>query len=313
MIAFQQADGSVRAALVSDLDEPPLIEEDGCAVSFGSGMNGRRLQYYSPCEERKLIVYDLDTEDRFEVATGVANYRVVGERSDGPVVSYLINEDGNGSVGALWARFGTEPAIKLGEDAHLGLTRLAADGELELVDSWVSGEGGDLSIGRVGKELTRIGRGVVYYSSLGIIGDYDGELGTLYTLEDDALTRIQRGVSTRGIRYDSPTKRGLVLVDYDGAEGTLTLIKQSEAIELSENVRPDSYQFTVQLPTVTILSDLDEETGTATLKLRRIDSDEETIVSDGVSETLEVSWPKEGMLYSVPEGARSGIWFTAAR
>ena len=107
-------------------------------------------------------------------------------------------------------------------------------------------------------------------------------------------------------------KRALVLVDYDGYEGELTLIRDGEATSMSKNVRPDSYQFTVQLPTVTILSDLDEETGTATLKLRELDTENESVVSEGVSEVLEVSWPKSGLLYSIPAGVRAGIWFTEA-
>jgi hypothetical protein len=228
------------------------------------------------------------------------------------VLLYVTGDDGSPSVGTLWARFGQQTPIKVGERGHLGLTRLTTEGEIRAVLDW-GDVGGTLLKGEVDQDLDTLARDVVYYTSFGVIGDWDGQNGTLYQFEGDELVRVQRNVTTRGFRYDSLTKRGLVLVGFDGDRGELTLIQDGDATPLSKNVRENAYQFTVQLPTVTILSDLDDETGTATLKLRQTQSAIETVVSDGVSEVLEVSWPKAGFLYSVPKGDRAGIWFTDAQ
>jgi hypothetical protein len=312
MVAYKQSNGEVYVALTSDLAHPRLLTGDGCELSLRAGQSGRQLVSYSPCTAKDVVSFELETDTRQVLASAVSGYRIVGDRSDGPVLLYVTNEDGNRSVGTLWARFGEELPLQLGELGHLGLTRLNVEGELKAVLNW--GEtGGTLSLGTAGEKLTKLADNVIYWGGVGIIADWDGAAGTLYNFEkDETLTRVQRRVSTRGIRYDGATERGLVLVDFDGEQGALTLIRQGEATKMSENVRPDSYQFTVQLPTVTILSDLDPKSGAATLKLRRLDSEEETVVSDGVSETLEVSWPEAGFLYSVPAGERAGIWFSKA-
>jgi hypothetical protein len=193
------------------------------------------------------------------------------------------------------------------------LTRLNGEGLLKAVVDW-GDLGGALRVGQLGEDLEQLATDVVYYSSFGVIGNWDGTTGTLFQVDDtgEKLTRVTDSVATAGIRYDGNTKRGLVLVDFDGTEGELTLIRDGKATALAKNVRRDSYQFTVQLPTVTILSDFDTETGAATLRLRETDTPTETVVSVGVSEVLEVSWPRAGLLYSVPVGERAGIWFTEA-
>lgn len=317
MIAYHQESGEVRVAYASDLTSSARIESDACRVSFSSGNDGTRLLYYSPCEERNVVAYDLATEKRNVLAEGVANYRIIGERTDGTVTMYITNDDGNSSVGTLWARFGAEQPVRIGVNGHLGLTRLNTSGEIKAILDW--GEhGGTLSVGQAGVELEELLSDVVYYGSSGVIADWDGEAGTLYNLTSElTVERVLKDVTTRGLKYDSPTKRSLVLMNFDGDKGDLMLVRQNdqkeEPILMSKDVQADSYQFTVQLPTVTILSGLDAETGTATLKLRKLDGSGETIVADGVSEALEVSWPKAGMLYSIPVGERAGIWFSEAR
>lgn len=313
-VVYHQSNHEIYTALASDLRERTLVEQDACGLSLGSGQNGPRLLYYSPCAEQTLVLYELETGTRQVIAERVANYRIVDDRSDGPVVLYLEAGGDSAVVGKLWARYGQELPVLVGSRGHLGLTRLSADGLAKAVLDW--GEfGGSLRVGQVGQNLTELASDVVYYSAFGVIGDWDGTTGTLFQFDETGkkLDEVAPNVATAGIKYDSNTKRGLVLVDYDGNEGALTLVRDGKATALAERVRPDSYQFTVQLPTVTILSDLDADTGTATLRLRETDTSSETVVSEGVSEVLEVSWPKAGLLYSVPVGERAGIWFTEAQ
>lgn len=313
MLAYHQSNDEIYTVLASSLSSPKRIQTDACRMSLGAGGTGPRVMYYSPCAAQDLTMTTLDDDEVTVLAEGISGYNVVGERSDGPVLMYIENEDKNPTIGTLYARFGLKAPVEIGERGNIGLTRLSAEGDIRAVLDW--GEnGGSLQLGTAGEKLDEVATGVVYVSSFGVIGDWDGLTGTLYGWgDDDTLSRVTRNVATRGLQYDSNTKRALVLVDYDGHQGELTLIRDGEAKPMSKNVRPDSYQFTVQLPTVTVLSDLDEETGTATLKLRELDTEDESIVSEGVSEVVEVSWPKSGLLYSIPVGERAGIWFTEAR
>jgi hypothetical protein len=313
MLAYHQANDEIYTVLASDLSAPTLIDEDACSFALSTGLQGPRLLYYSPCAEQNLVMYELESQSRTVIAEHVANYRVVDERSDGPVVLYLEAGGPSTVIGKLWARFGQQPPVPVGDNGHLGLTRLNGDGLVKAVLDW-GDLGGALRAGQLGEDLTELATDVVYYSSFGVIGDWNGTTGTLYQFDDtgEQLVKVTKHVATAGIRYDTNTKRGLVLVDFDGQEGELTMIRDGKATPLTKNVRPDSYQFTVQLPTVTVLSDLDPETGSATLRLRDTETDSETVVSEGVSEVLEVSWPTAGLLYSVPVGERAGIWFTEA-
>jgi hypothetical protein len=308
LLIYRQQDGAAYRVPVTDLSSPELIESDACELAPSQGTNGLELFYYSPCEPpRDLVLQELETGNRRILAEGVANYKFVEHRSDGPIFLYLAGDTGT----SMWARFGEQSPVFIGEGGNLGLTNLTPEGQIKAVLDW--GEyGGTFNVGEVGKELTLLARDVVYYTSLGVIADWDGALGTLYGFEDEELTPILRNVTTQGLFYDRITKRALVLVDYDGSQGELTMVRDAKGTPLSKRVRRDSYQFTVQLPTVTILSDLEPD-GTATLKLRETDSETETIVSLGVSEVLEVNWPAAGFLYSVPLGDRNGIWFTEVR
>lgn len=314
LIAYHERAGGIYTAPVSDLSNATLIEQDGCRFAMSVGPNGVRLLYYAPCVEPDLVMYEVETGARTVIAENVVNHRLIGDRPDGPVVLYVEAGGLNATVGTLRARFGGQAPVLVGENGHLGLTRLTSEGALKAVLDF-GDNGGALRAGEVGGKLAELATGVIYYSSLGVIGDWDGDAGTLYQFDDagEELVEVAQRVTTSGMKYDHNTKRGLVLVGYDGVEGELTLIRDRGATALAERVRADSYQFTVQLPTVTILNEFDTETSTATLRLRETETTMETVVSEGVSEVLEVSWPKAGFLYSVPVGERAGIWFTEAQ
>lgn len=315
MVAVQNSASDLFVAHAADISAMKKIDEDACRVVFNSGAHGRELVYFSPCAKKELVVYELETDVRRSMGAGVVDYKIVGATETGPVILYVTEPNADSPKrGTLRARWGEKTPVTLGSDAHLGLSRLKASEEAQVVVDW-SDNSGTLKQGKAGQKLTAVAEGVSYFSSLGIISDFDGNNGRFSSLDSDTgeLTLLAEKASIHGIRRDAATDRALFLANYDGTEGDLTLLETGETQLISHNVRPNSYQFTALLPMITVLSDLVPDEGVATLKLRYIDRDEDVIVSDGVSETLEVGWPREGMLYSVPRGDDAGIWFAEAQ
>jgi hypothetical protein len=62
-----------------------------------------------------------------------------------------------------------------------------------------------------------------------------------------------------------------------------------------------------------MLSDYDDASDTATLQVRLLDTGDQFQVSNGVSELVEVGFPRPGVLYGVPAGSRAGLWFAGVR
>lgn len=285
------------------------VAEGACEAQFNTGTNGRELLFYSPCEERTLRVHELDTGTTRTIRSGIVDYRVHGSTDTGPLLLYLTDEAEEVGIGTVWARWGQNDPIRLGRNANFRMSRLSSSGWARIVVDW-DGQGGTLMSGQLGEPLEEIAAGVAYYSSVGLISDFDGYNGDLHSLnEDNEVRLITESVSIRGIRIDQARGRALLLSGFDGVEGRLTLVEDGKARKMTERVRPSSYQFTVLLPMVTLLSDLDATTNTATLKMHRTDRDEELEIATGVIETVEVAWPTKGLLYSAPAAEIPGIYF----
>lgn len=293
-------------------DQTPIVE-DACGLSVGTGNAGRELRYYQPCDDRKLWAHELVTNKRWEYVDGVRRFSIAGSTDEGPIIMYLTDPAADNSrVGTLWVQWGQASPIRVAEDAHFSLSSLR-DREIRTVREW-TGTGGELVIGELGDDLEPFAKGVAYFSSIGLIHNFDGEQGELATLDDDgSLTPVAENVSLDGIRIDSALDRALFMTDVSGGEGTLVLLEDGIVRPLSDQVRPGSYQFTALLPTVTVLSHILPDTGTAELTLHWTERIEQRTISDGVAESVEVNWPEEGMLYSVTTEARRGIWFARMR
>jgi hypothetical protein len=291
--------------------DPSSVEEiatDACDVVLNTGQFGLEFLYFSPCSERKLHVYEVETKTRREIRSAIADYKVVGSTDTGPVLLYLTDVSEQNS-GTLWARWGQNEPIKLGTGGNLSLSRLAGGQQARVVVDW-DGSGGTLLAGKLGDELEPLARSVTYHTSAGLIADFDGNNGTLYRFDpNDSLEQVAESISPRGIRNDNQLDRTLFLSDFDGIEGELVLIEGDRVRPLSKKVRPNAYQFTVQMKRVTLLSDLDEESNTATLKLPSTEYDDVAVINTGVAESLEVDWPKRGLLYSAPAADPPGIYF----
>ncbi len=316
MLALLDAQGTLFTVLASAPDDIEQIDVDACDVSFGSGRYGRELLYYSPCEERTLRIYELETKTRRTLQSGILRYEVRGSTETGPLLLYVTEPAQSTSVGRLWARWGEKEPIQLGETGNLSMSKLNDDGRAQLVLDW-NGSSGRFLVGNLEQELDELDEltgSIAYYGSLGIIADYEDDNGTLYDLVDgQRLEKVAENVSTRGIKFDHQKNRGLFLRNFDGTEGQLTLLEGGKVRNLTKHVRPGSYQFTALLPMVTILTEFDEETKAAKLVMHRTDRDEQIEVADGVAETVEVAWPRKGLLYSAPGAETPGIYFVRAK
>lgn len=309
ILALQDDSRSLFTVQASDPSSLRLISQDACGEQFNVGNYGPELLYYAPCQEHSLHLIELETDVVRDVRAGILDYKVVEASETGPVLLYITAPESEGGDTGFWARWGQNDPIRLGDNGHLGLSRVNSKGEARVVVDW-DGAGGTLLVGALGEPLKERAKSVAYHSSAGIISNFDGENGTLQRFTpEDKLEVIAQKVSPRGIRNDNMRERALFLTDFNGTDGRLVLIEGDSIRSMSTKVRPNSYQFTVQEDRVTLLSDLDTETNTATLQLPSTEYDDDTVINTGVAESLEVDWPSRGLLYSAPAADEPGIYF----
>lgn len=301
--------------LVVHVDRPSelqTIATDACEPRVSEGQAGLELFYYAPCESRELHVLELETGVTRDIRAGIDNYKVVGESDTGPALLYVTHSASDENDTTLWARWGQNDPIRLGDKGNLGLSRVTSKQEARIVIDW-DGKGGTLLVGQLGEKLEARAEGVAYHSSAGIISNFDGENGTLRRFDDEhALETIAKGVAAKGVRNDGVRDRTLVLMDYDGEakEGRLVVIEGESRRTLADHVRPDYYRFSDLTERVMVLSDYDEESKSSTLQLPSTEYDEQAVVASGVGEFIEVDWPRSGILYAVIDGKKPGIYFS---
>jgi hypothetical protein len=123
--------------------EGRLLDEPACEVSAADGpgsSGGRFLAYFSPCEERQLVVFDLDQGVRIEVGPSVEARAVVHAGDGVPIVFSVAPLEGDGSQAGLWVQRGSRRDL-LGKGTLAAVGRQATEG----VWVWLSdGERGPL-------------------------------------------------------------------------------------------------------------------------------------------------------------------------
>jgi hypothetical protein len=94
--------------------------------------------------------------------------------------------------------------------------------------------------------------------------------------------------------------------------GTAYLVRNGTVRAIGEGALPGTLRFVEQPRALAYLAH--DGTGvTAQLRAWLMDAELDVRVSDGVSEYRELPWPSAGLLYSVPQGDRAGVWFARAR
>lgn len=289
-----------------------LVVENACSMRVMDGVSGREL-IYSDCSSGDLLWYSFENEETKLLASKVKAYRVMGNAADGPILMYLERDDSDDSnTGPLYARWGFESPSFLGEGGNLKLSWVSSSGTQRPVVDWKDGTG-TLKYGSVGKKLETLAKGVVHVSSAGVISEYDGENGVFSRLSGSELTKVHERVHADGMRADANADRVLLLTDYDDGYGSLVLVSGEQHQLLAKTVQPNAYQYAVSFPMVSVLNDYDAKTGTATLRMVRTDRDQDLEIASGVRESLEIGWPKQGLLFSAPSADPPGIYFARAR
>jgi hypothetical protein len=301
---IDRADGTNRLFVARPPDfEPELLVEDACAISYAAPST---LMYFAPCAERRLTLNDRGAQSVRSVVDGVvASGGGAARIVRGQGLLYLTNPDPQATTGTLWLLRDDEqePSV-IGENASLGQYRFTPDGGLlALVDT--SREGARLIHWKDG-EVREIAAGVREISTLGVLANFDGEVGELLQLAPDLSTQvIATGVPT------SAAVGNALLTQFDGTTGELVLVDPTsgELEPIASGVPPRAFLFGQQFDALILLGDRDPTAGTTSLLFHLLDTKQTFTVNSGVTEAREVSFPAQGLLYNVLTGDSPGIWF----
>jgi hypothetical protein len=288
------------------LEEPELITTDACNLAQVASSRERVLSYFSPCDTRHLVIEDLISGDRFDYVDDVIGTGVVVRSGTAFDLNYWTGPESQS--GTLWIVRAGMPPVRTLDNALVQPDILFRDWVLTLTD-W-NGETGNYVSWREGVTKT-VAEGVAEVNSLGVIANYQDGVGDLLVVTGDDTT-FELGT---GVLLDSTRGRAFV-GNAAGARGELFVLDPSGAAprSVAQGVARGAFLFSVQIETLLImLSDYDSASNTATLQVRLLDTGDQFAVSNGVSELIEVGFPRPGVVYGVPKGARAGLWFAGVR
>jgi hypothetical protein len=292
------------------LQEPQLVSEDACHVAQVGSSRERVLSYHSPCATRHLVIHDLTNDERFEYADDVIATSVVARSGMAFDLNYWTGPEGDS--GTLWIVRAGQPPARTVDNALIQTDLLFRNTAFAITD-WDGEVGKYVSWRDVGGQgvTTTIAEGVAELNSLGLIANYQDGVGDLLMVRGDDTT-FELGT---GVPLESTRGRAFVGNAMDGRGELFVLDPDTGATRgVAQGVTRGAFMFSVQIETLLMmLSDYDEASNTATLQVRLLDTGDQFQVSDGVSELVEVGFPRPGVLYGVPVGSRAGLWFAGVR
>jgi hypothetical protein len=161
--------------------------------------------------------------------------------------------------------------------------------------------------------ITELAQRVAATNGPEVLSNYDGQVGDLVQIRLDGSVELLAERVPELSAYGFDLKRA-VLADFDGTTGTLLLFNafdpRSEVI--ARGVPLDGFDFMWQ-SAIVYEDAFDPVSATGRLVARFLQTADTFALQAGVSEFHEAAWPEQGLLYSVTEGASSGIWFARAR
>lgn len=317
-------------------EDPELIAEDACNITDIG--HSRAFAFESPCDEHRLTITfkdevvrgetgDLVTVHLGENVVGLANVDLHWGNRFGAAV-YTTNQDAGAKKGKLMVQsFGlsqddVEPPEVIAEDARLDPARVvflnssAGVGTLATV-SIVTGDDGHPRFEELRELADGVAQlpGVTVTSDLGVLVDYDGEVGSLALFSNNPEAEpevVAHGVPVQRHARDSSTVRSAFVADFDGETGNAYLLEDGKTTRLGSNVLPGSLAF-IQEPQGVAYMKRQSDSRPDVLVLYLLDAQLELPVHTSVSEYHALPWPSPGLLYSVSEGSERGIWFARAR
>lgn len=306
--------GDLFVVDATDTHVPQQIASDACALRYLTLGERRLLSFLSPCSARTLVLFDRADSSTRVLAEQLASPPLIHGSGGSAFLTYVTAEASGSPIGTLWVWRGKDDPIAVAENARINPSAVTPDGGLLSVLDWSSTGGRlvewkgdtltDVAVDRV-VELESVGR--LDNNDLTLLGNYDGTTGDLLRLHSDLTTEVlAQGVPTRSANDDA------FLANFDGQAGELRLLNRSDGSSqvLGTGVARGSFKFAQQWSGVMMLTERDTVANTSTLQVHMLDTGNDYVLHDGVTEAREVAYPSSGLLYNVVSGDDAGVWFS---
>lgn len=302
------ADGDLYRVDEKALTDAELISEDACGIAPNGDRRSPTIQFLSPCQDRRLVLYSETDAATFSYGSDVIAISKAIREGDGYFVNYWTSNDAGAEYGDFWlVQPGQEPE-PVADDVFINTRVLYTETVSTIVD--FDGEKGRYIRWEDGEEK-EIATDVAERNSLGILANFDGDVGDLLRIKADLTTEeLGSGVPRRA------TEGRAFVANYDGSTGDLLVLDDINAgpRQIATGVVRRAYLFSAIVEDLLLfLSDYDLDSKTGTLGARLLNTGDQFEVSRGVSEILEVGLPRPGVLYSRRGDDRAGLWFATAR
>lgn len=320
------------------------ITRDACSPFM---LSPQVLAYFSPCEERRLMLempaqtVGLDAKKGRVTVRGPAHILTQTWPilrfgfEDGPSrILALKGEDAGASSGTLVALdIPKEPSLdedgfvniseqELGDGFYLVGNDLFKNYSAGAGDLYVLREDDDhviLDVEFIKGDIAPLpGSGAL--SDRGVLSEFDREsrVGRLTRL-DDGKSSTDIELLTKKVPYqsfvtESETGDFAYVGEFDvkAAVGKAFLLHKGKPKAVAERSLVGTLRFLEQPRALVYLSPSSKPSGTE-LHAYLLESGIDLLVQDGVTEYRGLPWPAPGILYSVWEGENAGIWFSKAR
>jgi len=292
-----------------------------------------------PCGNPQPMVVHLDkttyqTLDAFrlpfEADATQSRVLVAGSDADGaplPMAVVYLTDVGSDGYGTAWAwQAPADAPIALGEHADLDTAILeSADSEWSGVAQTNYQQLGnllahDLIHFRWDGTTEPIAERVVRNTTTGeVLVNFDGEAADLPVFTSDGYAVLAQGVPPSAGEATSYTgERHYARVDhFDGQAGRALLGTVAGAPAtwqaVGADVPPELLRFAWFMPALVFIEDWDADTKTGSLVAYNYELDARDTIAVGVSSFDLTSYPWDGLVYTVPRGKKSGIWFSKAK
>jgi len=347
-VYFEDAGGIQRINLAAAGDDSVsvstmVVDSDACALAFPS--SERKLAYFSPCAERRLMLWtestgmaaetDLDTDPRLLMLLTDPKPKPspIGPL-DATFAFYLRDVDYDVGVGTLLMRARGAEEVVIGTNVAMERTSIDDGGEygyalVDVTRDPVRGVVGRYVRWELDGSTSELAMNTLRDASAAswatLLIDWTGSYGTLAQVHDGVIRPIMERAPLRRHAYDDGEYVALYN-DFDGENGTLSIGSEVcpdppgcsgsyyVPVPIARNVRQGKHRLLNEsddfLPGIGYLTDYDEETDTGRFEYRNLELEFTSIVNEGVSEFLVAG---NGILYAVPFGERPGIWLTRAK
>jgi hypothetical protein len=313
--------------------------DGACELGFPAPAQ-RWVTMYSPCEERKLMLWDDTEETMVDPAFDAIPWALRllppaktprPDPATDALWAFFLRDVDNAGLGTLVVRNLDGEEHVLGEKAALDRASVNEDDKYGYALTNVVGDLGDLvrwepsgSTETLASRVLREGTGVAWAP---LIVDWDGTSGTSAHLVEGRLERRLERVPRRHFAYTNLHGRVALFNEFDGESGTLSIgsavcpagasdctDKYYAPTPIARNVHHPRHEFLDKdedfLPGIAYLADYDTETETGRFEYRNLELGFTSTINDGVADFM---YAGNGVLYSVPYGPGAGIWLARAK